>query len=338
MRSIIKFLIFAAIGGAPVPVLAQPSGVCAQASTPFLREICAKPNLAAEWEALETAQAKLRDGLAPAEAAHFDADILRWRRYFETPCGEIGDPFERCVQDRLRNRHAWLAKLQNGPYPYIGFYGLRREGKRGKIAHEVDVRWLAFAAPGGDFDKANAEFAIGYDDDNVEEFIVETTKSMREVDDEREVHFEELAWIDFDRPTPDLVNVWYGRSEYSGQPHALYWDGCYLIDWRTGKIIAKDQAFGPRRGWRDALAKIVHAELVSQFKTNPGYSDKPPSRKKIAASFGKTGPSFCWRADRLDVEYGLESLGPYSSGPYSIAIPYASIEKYLSGGPLRPKR
>lgn len=338
MRSIIKFLTIVALGVVSLPASAQQGGVCAPTLTPFLQAICAKPNLAAGWEALETAQAKLHDALAPAEAAHFAADIARWRRYFETPCGEIGDPFERCVQDRLRDRQAWLTKLQNGPYPYLSFYGLRRAGKRGKIAHEVDVQWLAFAAPGGDFDKANGMFSSDIDERNVEKFIAETTESMREVDDEREAHFEELAWISFDRPTLDLVNVWYAHSQYSGQPHALYWDGCYLVEWRTGKIIAQDQAFGPRRGWRDALAKIVHAELVSQFKTNPGYSDKPPSRKKIAASFGKTGPGFCWRADRLDVEYGLESLGPYSSGPYSIAIPYASIEKYLSGGPLRPKR
>ena len=132
---------------------------------------------------------------------------------------------------------------------------------------------------------------------------------------------------------PDVITVALTFWAFTGGAHGYGSTSCTLVDLRTGKSVMPEGVFAPGSPWLKEVVAIVGADLKKQFVDNPGFEDalQPGKLTKTV----NTGGHFCWQADKLQIYFNQYEVGPYSSGPYTVDIPYSRLKPLLrAGGPI----
>jgi hypothetical protein len=85
--------------------------------------------------------------------------------------------------------------------------------------------------------------------------------------------------------------------------------------------------------WLKILVEIVGADLKKQFATKPGFEDALEPAK--LAKLLRESNNYCWRSNRLELIFNAYEVGPYSSGPFEVYVPYERLKPLLrADGPI----
>ena len=81
--------------------------------------------------------------------------------------------------------------------------------------------------------------------------------------------------------------------------------------------------FKPGPQWLKAMTEIVGADLKKQFVEKPGFEDALEPAK-LAKTLSESD-RYCWRSGKLVLIFNSYDVGPYSSGPYEVHVPYEKL-------------
>lgn len=315
----------------PVAAFAQsgPSFDCTKASNGAERAICKDPVMAkADRELTGLYTALLAKLNGPAKES-LEKSQVRWIVDRNRACVPNEDPdvILRCLKTRYENRIADLKASAAGPYPFIEDQSIEKGGKVGNVKYTIDLRYPRFAGKTADFTTVNRTFA-----DSAAKGARETTPTA-DAGVDREQEWQAEQGYSLYRPGPNAITVALSFWAYTGGAHGYGSTSCTLVDLHTGKTVAPEDVFAAGTPWLKELVAIVGADLKKQFVENPGFEDalQPNKLTKTVNSSGR----FCWQADRLQLYFNQYEVGPYSSGPYTVDIPYSRLKPLLrTGGPI----
>lgn len=316
---------------APVAAFAQsgPSFDCAKASNASEQAVCKDPVLAKADRELSNLYAALLAKLTGPAKESLEKSQVGWIVGRNRACLPNDDPdvIARCLKTRYDNRIADLKASGSGPYPFVEDRSIEKTGKVGKVKYTIDLRYPRFAGTTADFTVVNRSYA-----DSAAKAARETTPTA-DAGVDREQEWQAEQGYSLYRPGPDAITVAQTFWAYTGGAHGYGSMSCLLVDLRTGKTVPPAGVFADGAPWLKEVVAIVGAELKKQFVENPGFDDalQPIKLTKTVNSSGR----FCWQADRLQIYFNQYEVGPYSSGPYTVDIPYSRLKPLLRvGGPV----
>ncbi len=315
----------------PVAALAQtgPSFDCEKASNGAERAICKNTVMAKADRELSGLYAALLAKLSGPARESLEKSQVRWIVGRNRACVPNDDPdvILRCLKTRYENRIADLKASAAGPYPFIEDQSIEKTGKVGKVSYSIDLRYPRFAGSTADFTVINRSFA-----DAAAKAARETTPTA-DAGVDREQDWQAEQGYSLYRPDPNVITVALTSWAFTGGAHGYGSTGCTLVDLRTGKTVPPDGVFAPGTPWLKDIVEIVRADLKKQFVDNPGFEDALQPNKLTKTV--NTGGHFCWQADKLQIYFNQYEVGPYSSGPYTVDIPYSRLKPLLrAGGPI----
>jgi uncharacterized protein len=332
MEAGMKVLAVAALVAlSPVAALAQtgPSFDCAKASNGAERAICKDPVMAKADRELSGLYTALLAKLSGPAKESLEKSQVRWIVSRNRACVSNDDPdvIERCLKTRYADRIADLKALAAGPYPFIEDQSIARNGKVGKVTYTIDLRYPRFAGTTADFTAINRAYA-----EAAAKAARETTPTA-DAGVDREQEWQAFQSYSLFRPDPDVITVALTFWAFTGGAHGYGSTSCTLVDLRTGKSVMPEGVFAPGSPWLKEVVALVGADLKKQFVDNPGFDDALQSGKLTKTV--NTGGHFCWQADKLQIYFNQYEVGPYSSGPYTVDIPYRRLKPLLrAGGPI----
>ena len=314
----------------PVAALAQggPSFDCAKASNASERAICKSPDLAKADRELSGLYVALVGKLTGLARESLEKSQVRWIVGRNRACqpNEDSDVIERCLATRYAERIADLKASAAGPYPFVEGQAIEKTGKVGKVKYALDLRYPRFAGKTADFSALNRSYA-----DWAARAARESTPGA-DAGVDREEHWEAVQSYALHRPGPDAITVALTFWAYTGGAHGYGSLSCTLVDLRTGKPVPPVDIFAEGSPWLKEVTAMVGADLKKQFVENPGFEDALEPRKLTKTV--NSADRFCWQADRLQVYFNPYEVGPYSSGPYTVDIPYSRLKPLLRAGGL----
>lgn len=314
----------------PVATLARggPSFDCAKASNASERAVCKSPDLAkADREMAGLYAALAAKVMGPARDS-LEKGQVRWIVGRNRACQPNEDPdaIDRCLTTRYADRIDELKAFAAGPYPFVERQGIEKTGKVGKVKFALDLQYPRFAGNTADFSALNRSYA-----DSAAKAARETTPGA-DAGVDREEQWEAVQSYALHRPGPDAITVALTFWAYTGGAHGYGSLSCMLVDLRTGKSVPPAGVFAEGSPWLKEVVGIVAADLKKQFVENPGFEDALEPRKLTKTV--NSADRFCWQADRLQVYFNQYEVGPYSSGAYSVDIPYSRLKPLLRAGGL----
>ncbi|MDP1839565.1 MAG: DUF3298 domain-containing protein [Reyranella sp.] len=309
---------------AATPAVAQggPSFDCAKASNAIDRAICKDKDLAkADREMVALYSALLGRLSGPAKEA-LQKGQVQWIVNRNRGCtGSDADLMTRCLTTRYENRIADLKASGTGTYPFVEEQTIAKWGKVGKVSYSIDISYPRFAGNTADFSAINRIYA-----DNAAKGARESTPPA-DAGVDREQKWSAEGGYSLYRPWPDAVTVSLGFWAYTGGAHGYGSITCTLVDLRTGKVVPPSEVFVAGDRWLAQLVTMVAADLKKQFVENPGFDDALEPAK--LAKTLRDGGHYCWQAGKLQIYFNQYEVGPYSSGPYTVDIPYATLKPLL---------
>lgn len=325
-----RFAVAALIALLPAAAAAQsgPSFDCAKASNASERAVCKSPDLAKVDRELAGLYAALLGRLTGPAKESLEKSQVRWIVGRNRACqpNEDSDVIERCLTTRYADRIADLKASAAGPYPFVEDQAIEKTGKVGKVKYALDLRYPRFAGKTADFSALNRSYA-----DSAAKAARETTPGA-DAGVDREEQWEAVQSYALHRPGPDAITVALTFWAYTGGAHGYGSLSCTLVDLRTGKPVPPAGVFAEGSPWLKEVVSIVAADLKKQFVENPGFEDALEPRKLTKTV--NSADRFCWQADRLQVYFNQYEVGPYSSGPYTVDIPYSRLKPLLRAGGL----
>jgi uncharacterized protein len=325
-----RFAVAALIALLPAAAAAQgaPSFDCAKASNASERAVCKSPDLAKADRELAGLYAALVAKLSGPAKESLEKSQVRWIVGRNRACQPNEDPdvIERCLSTRYADRIGDLRASAAGPYPFVEDQAIEKTGKVGKVKYTLDLRYPRFAGKTADFSALNRSYA-----DSAANAAKETTPGA-DADVDREEHWQAIQSYALHRPGPDAITVALTFWTFTGGAHG---DGsltCTLVDLRSGKPVPPSAVFAEGSPWLKEVVAIVGEDLKKQFVENPGFEDALEPRKLTKTV--NSAERFCWQADRLQVYFNQYEVGPYSSGAYTVDIPYSRLKPLLRAGGL----
>ncbi len=311
------------------PAFAQsgPAFDCAKAANAVEQTICKDPELAKADRAMVLAYTALVGKLAGAARDQLVKDQLRWIADRNRGCAIDTDGIAPCLKSRYEARTTNLRALADGVYPFIGEQSIATSGKLGKITYSIDIGYPAFEGKTADFAAINARFA------NAAKKAADeaTPKADSGVDREQGWTYEQGFTLY--RPGAQAITVAVNFYGYSGGAHGYGATRCTLVDLRTGKATGPEGVFAAGAPWLKTMVEIVGADLKKQFVTKPGFEDALQPAK--LATLLREADNYCWRSNRLELIFNAYEVGPYSSGPFEVYVPYDRLKPLLRGdGPI----
>jgi hypothetical protein len=233
----------------------------------------------------------------------------------------------RCLRDRYARRTLNLRAFADGIYPFIGEHALIKHGQLDKIDWSYDIVYPQFDGPTSDFAAINARFA-----DAAKKKAADATPGANARPDLKQQWTYGQSFT-VKRPSADVVSIGIQFWGYSGGAHGYGAMHCTLVDLYTGKALGPQAVFAPGEQWLRVMSQIVGADLKKQFVDKPGFDDalEPANLAKLLSESGR----YCWTAKGLDLVFNAYDVGPYSSGPYDVEIPYDQLKPILrADGPI----
>ena len=305
----------------------RPSFDCAKASNAVERTICKDPELAKADREMALAYTALVGRLAGAAKEELVKDQGRWVGDRNRACTGDDETITRCLKQRYGARTATLRAFADGPYPFVSEQSLAKAGKLGKITWSYEIGYPRFDGTTADFSALNAAFA------NAAKKMADDAvpKADSQTNFDQEWSYEQGFTLY--RPGANSMTVAVQFYGYSGGAHGYGGTHCTLVDLRTGKAVGLDSVFAAGPQWLRVMTQIVGADLKKQFVEQPGFDDalEPAKLSKLLGDSAR----YCWRADKLEVIFNAYEVGPYSSGPYEVHIPYERMKPLLRpDGPI----
>jgi uncharacterized protein YecT (DUF1311 family) len=304
-----------------------PSFDCAKADNAIDRTICKDPELAKADREMAAAYAALVGKLRGAAKDEAIKDQVRWIGDRNRACLSDTDGVASCLKDRYGRRTSNLGVFADGTYPFIGEHALIKRGTLGKIDWSYDIVYPQFDGPTSDFAAVNARFA-----DAAKKKAADATPGGDARPDLKQQWTYEQSFT-VKRPSADVVSIAVDFSGYSGGAHGYGATHCTLVDLATGKALGPQAVFAPGEQWLRAMSQIVGADLKKQFVDKPGFDDslEPANLAKLLSESGR----YCWTPKGLTVVFNAYDVGPYSSGPYEVDIPFDRLKPILrADGPI----
>ena len=311
------------------PAFAQggPSFDCAKASNAIERAICNDPELAKADRDMAAAYAALVAKLTGAAKDQLVKDQLNWIVARNRGCAADTDGIGPCLRNRYAARTTNLRAFADGAYPFIAEQSILKSGKLGKITYSIDIGYPQFEGATADFSAINARFA----DAAAKAAEEATPKADSGVDREQGWTYEQSFKLY--RPGAKAITVAVNFYGYSGGAHGYGATRCTLVDLDTGKAVTPDGVFAAGDQWLKALVEIVGADLKKQFVKKPGFEDALEPAK--LAKLLREPDNYCWRPNRLELIFNADEVGPYSSGPFEVYVPYERLKPLLrADGPI----
>lgn len=326
MRSIAILLLVVA---SPFGAVAQsgPSFDCAKASSAIDRAICQDKDVArADREMVALYGTLLARLGGPAKEA-LQKSQMQWIVNRNRGCARgDSDAITRCLAVRYENRIADLKASGAGTYPFVEEEVIQQKGRVGKIRYAIDISYPRFAGTTADFSIVNRRLA-----DAAAQGARETTPTA-DAGVEREQEWSAEGGYTLYRPAPDAITVSRSFWAYTGGAHGYGSVTCTLVDLRSGKTVGPADVFIAGDRWLREMVTLVAGDLRKQFKENPGFDDALEPAKLTKTM--RDGGRYCWQAGKLEVYFNQYEVGPYSSGPYTVEIPYARLKPLLRPGGL----
>ena len=324
----------AVLVAAACPAYAQtgPSFDCAKASNAVERTVCKDPALAKADREMVAAYTALVGKLAGAAKDQLVKDQLRWIADRNRGCAIDTDGIAPCLKSRYAARTTNLRAFADGAYPFVAEQSIARSGKLGKITYSIDIGYPEFEGKTADFSAINARFA-----DAAKKAADEATpKADSGVDREQGWTYEQGFTLY--RPGASAITVAVNFYGYSGGAHGYGATRCTLVDLRTGKATGPEGVFASGEPWLKTMVEIVGADLKKQFVDKPGFEDALEPAK--LAKLLRESNNYCWQSNRLELIFNAYEVGPYSSGPFEVHVPYDKVKSLLrADGPIaRPQR
>ncbi len=301
-----------------------PSFECAKASNAIERTICKDPGLAKADREMAAAYAALAGKLAGAAKDDLAKEQLHWIGDRNRACAADTDGIAPCLRKRYEARTANLKAFADGAYPFIAEQSLVKSGRLGKISYSYDISYPRFTGSTADFSAINERF-VGAAKKAAEAATPEADDGV-----ERKQGWTYEQGFTVYRPDADAVTIAVEFYSYSGGAHGYGATDCTLVDLGTGKAAAPESVFAADDRWLAAMVEIVGADLKKQFVEKPGFDDalKPANLTKLLREPGH----YCWRADRLELVFNTDDIGPYAAGPFEVDVPYERLKSLLRAG------
>jgi uncharacterized protein YecT (DUF1311 family) len=325
MRVLIAGLLLAVAS----PAFAQsgPSFDCAKASNAIEKTTCKDPELAKADREMVAAYAVLVAKLSGAAKDHLVKDQQSWIGARNRACVADTDGIAPCLKTRYAARTTNLRAFADGAYPFIAERSILRSGKLGKISYSIDIGYPKFEGPTADFSALNARFA----DAAAKAAEEATPKADSGVDREQGWTYEQ--GFKLYRPGARAITVAVNFYGYSGGAHGYGATRCTLVDLGTGKAVTPEGVFAAGDPWLKTMVEIVGADLKKQFVKKPGFDDALEPAK--LAKLLRDPDNYCWQPHRLELIFNAYEVGPYSSGPFEVHVPYDRLKPMLrADGPI----
>lgn len=326
MRSVAIVL---ALAMSPFSAAAQsgPSFDCAKASSAIDRAICQDKDVAKADREMAALYAALFARLGGSAKEALQKSQVQWIVNRNRGCArDDNDAITRCLAARYENRIADLKASGTGTYPFIEEETIQKKGRVGKIGYTIDISYPRFAGTTADFSIINRRFA-----DAAVKGAREATPTA-DAGIEREQEWSAEGGYSLYRPAADAITVSRSFWAYTGGAHGYGSVTCTLVDLRTGKTVGPADVFVAGDRWLKEMVTLVAGDLRKQFKENPGFDDALEPAKLIKTL--RDGGHYCWQAGKLEVYFNQYEVGPYSSGPYTVEIPYTKIKPLVRPGGL----
>jgi uncharacterized protein len=329
MEAYMRLLIAGLLLVAASPAFAQsgPSFDCAKASNTIEKTICKDPELAKADREMVVAYAALVAKLTGAAKDQLVKDQLSWIGARNRGCAADTDGIAPCLKNRYAARTTNLRAFADGAYPFIAEQSIIKSGKLGKITYSTDIGYPKFEGTTADFSAVNARFAEAAAKAAEEA----TPKADSGVDREQGWTYEQSFKLY--RPGAQAITVAVNFYGYSGGAHGYGAIRCTLVDLGTGKAVTPDGVFAAGDQWLKTMVEIVGADLKKQFVKKPGFEDalEPAKLSKLL----REPDHYCWRTGKLELIFNAYEVGPYSSGPFEVYVPYERLKPVLRGdGPI----
>lgn len=321
-RFLATAVLLAVIETVPAQAQGGPSFDCAKASNAIDRAICKDKDLAEADREMVTLYSMLLGRLSGPAKEALQKSQVQWIANRNRGCtSSDADLMTRCLTTRYENRIADLKASGTGIYPFVEEQTIAKKGKAGKVSYSIDISYPRFAGKTADFSVINRIYA-----DNAAKGARESTPPA-DAGVDREQEWSAEGGYSLYRPGPDAITVSSGFWAYTGGAHGYGSITCTLIDLRTGKVVPPSAVFVAGDRWLTQLVTMVAADLKKQFVEKPGFDDALEPAK--LAKTLREGGHYCWQAGKLQIYFNQYEVGPYSSGPYTVDIPYAKLKPLL---------
>lgn len=307
---------------------AGPSFDCAKASTVVERAICKSPELAKADHDMAGLYAVLVAKLSGAAKDHLIKDQVHWIGNREPACSDGPLETAQCLKMRYAHRIAFLRALDGpGTYPFVSEHDLVKNGRVKATRYQIDAAYPQFDGGMADFTTINRRFAS------------DTQKGADEAippadyNPGREQTWSYEQGFALYRPSADVVAVATQLYSYTGGAHGNGGTFACLVDLRTGRIVPPSAVFKPGDEWLRTITALVGADLKKQFVDHQGFDDaiKPANLTKLLGDPDR----WLFKANVLQILFNPYDVGPYSSGPYTVDIPYDRIRSlFRTDGPI----
>lgn len=327
MRPVVIPLLAVVLG--PVGAVAQsgPSFDCAKAASAIDRAICLDKDVAKADREMGALYAALLARLSGPAKEALQKSQVQWIVNRNRGCARgDDDAITRCLAARYENRIADLKASGTGTYPFVEEESIQKKGRVGKISYAIDISYPRFAGTTADFSIVNRGFA-----DAATKGARETTPTA-DAGADREQEWSAEGGYSLYRPAPDAITVSRSFWAYTGGAHGYGSVTCTLVDLRSGKTVRPAAVFAAGDRWLKEMVALVAGDLRKQFKENPGFDDALEPAKLTKAL--RDDDRYCWQAGKLEVYFNQYEVGPYSSGPYTVEIPYTKLKPLLRSGGL----
>ena len=313
------------------PAWAQngPSFDCAKASTVIERAICKSVELSKADHDMAAIYAGLVAKLSGPAKDHLLKDQVRWIGNREPACSDGPLETPQCLKMRYAHRIAFLRALDGaGTYPFVSEHDLVKNGRVNKTRYQIDASYPQFDGATADFTATNRRFA-----DDAQKGADSAIPPAGYNPDRGQTWSYEQGFALY-RPSADAVAVATQLYGYTGGAHGNGGTFASLVDLRSGRIVPPSAVFKPGDEWLRTIAAMVGADLEKQFVEHQGFDDaiKPANLAKLLGDPDR----WLFKANALQLLFNPYDVGPYSSGSYTVDIPYNRIRSLLrADGPLR---
>jgi uncharacterized protein len=325
-----KTLAAALLVAAAAPALAQngPSFDCAKASTAIDRAVCKSAALSKADREMAAAYAVLVGKLSGPAKDHLIKDQERWIGNREPACsaGPLETP--QCLKTRYANRIAFLRALDGrGTYPFVSEHDLVKNGRVKTTRYQIGAAYPQFDGGMADFTAINRRFA------SAAQKGADEAMPPADYNPGQEQTWSYEQGFALYRPSADVVAVATQLYSYTGGAHGNGGIFASLVDLRTGRIVPPSAVFKPGDEWLRTITALVGADLKKQFVEHQGFDDaiKPANLAKLLGDPDR----WLFKANVLQILFNPYDVGPYSSGPYTVDIPYDRIRSlFRTDGPI----
>ncbi len=300
---------------------AQTGAGCQAPATAVDRMVCANDGLRRAQRTLQDKVATLERRLPAPAQQHLARDQAQWEQARGAACAAgLLEPAD-CLGLLYEDRIALVDGLaQCARYPFVGQQALIETANRNRF--HIYAAYPRFDGDTANFAPLNKGFVeiMGRVDAQLRQAANAATDKEDLYGYNQVYRLHCLSDV--------ALGLEFENYVYGGLAHPQSSSSGYVVDLRTGGILAPDRLFATGSPWRQQLTALVARDLKRQLEAK-GNGESMPSAADLARRMGEDR-RYVFRRGKLAVVFDSGEIPPYADGARVVEIPYTALRPLLS--------